>query len=168
MIAPDIQEQPGLPAPFSSYLLDGAFDEMLDPSGQPRPQYLELYQRLLDMPPETLYHRQQAANTTFLNQGITFTVYGDSQGTERVWPYDLLPRMITSAEWETIERGLTQRIWALNFFLKDVYNEGHILADGVVPRWLVYSCRHFRREMRGVQVPRDIYVAVDGTDLWHR
>jgi uncharacterized circularly permuted ATP-grasp superfamily protein len=138
---------------------------MLDVDGRPRPHYQELYHRLLEMPTETLNQRQQAANTAFLNQGITFTVYGDDEGTERIWPYDLLPRIITSAEWETIERGLTQRITALNLFLKDVYHEGRILSDGTVPRWLIYSCQHYRREMRGVHVPHDIYIAVDGTDL---
>lgn len=163
--ASDITGQPTLPPPFSHYTLDAAFDEMLDAGGRPRPHYQELYHRLLEMPAETLYQRQQAANTAFLNQGITFTVYGDDEGTERIWPYDLLPRIITGAEWETIERGLTQRITALNLFLKDVYHDGRILSDGIVPRWLVYSCKHFRREMRGVHVPHDIYVAVDGTDL---
>src|SRR5437868_10892708 len=163
--ASDITRQPALPPPFSHYTLDAAFDEMLDADGRPRAHYQELYHRLLEMPAETLYQRQQAANTAFLNQGITFTVYGDDEGTERIWPYDLLPRIITSAEWETIERGLTQRITALNLFLKDVYHDGHILSDGIVPRWLVYSCKHFRREMRGVHVAHDIYVAVDGTDL---
>ena len=163
--ASDITRQPILPPPFSHYTLDAAFDEMLDADGRPRPHYQELYHRLLEMPAETLYQRQQAANTAFLNQGITFTIYGDDEGTERIWPYDLLPRIITGAEWETIERGLTQRITALNLFLKDVYHDGHILSDGIVPRWLVYSCKHFRREMRGVHVPHDIYVAVDGTDL---
>src|SRR5437588_8190984 len=117
------------------------------------------------MPAETLYQRQQAANTAFLNQGITFTVYGDDEGTERIWPYDLLPRIITGGEWETIERGLTQRITALNLFLKDLYHDGRILSDRSVPRWRVYSCTHFRREMRRVHVAHDIYVAVDGTDL---
>ncbi|MEJ7616535.1 MAG: circularly permuted type 2 ATP-grasp protein [Pyrinomonadaceae bacterium] len=77
----------------------------------------------------------------------------------------MLPRIITSDEWSQIERGLTQRITALNLFLKDVYAEAHILTDGVVPRTLVYSCRHFRREMRGVRVPRDIYISVVGSDL---
>ena len=163
--ASDITGQPALPPPFSHYMLDAAFDEMLDADGSPRPHYQELYHRLLEMPAEALDQRQQAANTAFLNQGITFTVYGDDEGTERIWPYDLLPRIITSSEWETIERGLTQRITALNLFLKDVYHDGRILSDGIVPRWLVYSCKHFRREMRGIHVPHDIYVAVDGTDL---
>src|SRR5256885_2096602 len=165
VIKSDTTGRPTLPPPFSNYTLSSAFDEMLDGDGRPRPHYQELYHRLLEMPTETLYQRQQAANTAFLNQGITFTVYGDDEGTERIWPYDLLPRIITSAEWETIERGLTQRITALNLFLKDVYHEGRILSDGTVPRWLIYSCQHYRREMRGVHVPHDIYVAVDGTDL---
>ncbi len=117
------------------------------------------------MPAESLHARQQAANTAFLNQGITFTVYGNDEGTERIWPYDLLPRIITDTEWDTIERGLTQRITALNLFLKDIYHDGRIFADGVVPRALIYSCRHFRREMRGLHVPHDTYVAITGTDL---
>src|SRR5258708_11302897 len=165
VIVPDAMGQPTLPPPFSNYPLGTAFDEMLDIDGRPRLHYQELYHRLLEMPAETLYQRQQAANTAFLNEGITFTVYGDDEGTERIWPYDLLPRIITGEEWETIEKGLTQRITALNLFLKDIYNDERILSDRIVPRWLVYSCRHFRREMRGVRIPHDTYVAVDGTDL---
>jgi len=165
MIRPDTTGRPTLPPPFSNYQLDAAYDEMFDATGRPRAQYEELYQRLLDMPAETLFERQQAANLMFLNQGITFTVYGEEEGTERIWPYDLLPRMITGAEWTIIERGLTQRITALNLFLKDVYHEGRILSAGIIPRALVYSCRHFRREMRGLKVPHDIYVSIVGTDL---
>jgi uncharacterized circularly permuted ATP-grasp superfamily protein len=92
-------------------------------------------------------------------------VYGREEGTERIFPNDLLPRILTGDEWARIERGLTQRITALNLFLKDLYHEGRILNDGVVPRELVYSCKHFRRQMRGFQVRRDAYVAVAGTDL---
>jgi uncharacterized circularly permuted ATP-grasp superfamily protein len=154
-----------LPPPFSDYDLDEAYDEMFDAQGQPRSAYQQLYHRLREMPFETLQQRQQAADLTFLNQGITFTVYGDTEGTERIWPYDLLPRIITAAEWNTIEQGLTQRITALNLFLKDVYHDGHIMNDGVIPRGLVYSCRHYRREMRGIHVPHDIYIAIVGTDL---
>ncbi len=94
--------------------------------------------------------KKQAADVSFLHQGITFTVYGRDEGTERIFPHDLLPRIITSAEWQTIERGLTQRITALNLFLRDIYHEGRCLADGIVPREMVYSCKHFRRQMRGV------------------
>ena len=115
--------------------------------------------------PASCGQRQIEADKAFLTQGITFTVYGDEQGTERIFPFDLLPRIITAAEWRTLERGLTQRLTAINLFLKDVYHEGRILAEGVVPRDLVHSCRHYRREMRGVHVHRDIYVSVAGTDL---
>jgi len=114
---------------------------MFHKGGTARPPYQELYQRLLEMSMDTLQQRQQAADVAFLNQGITFTVYGGDEGTERIWPYDLLPRIITSGEWEVIERGLTQRITALNLFLKDIYHEGRILTEGIVPRALVYSCR---------------------------
>ena len=165
MIESGIPMQHKLPLPFATYQLDTAYDEMFTIDAQSRPQYQALYQRLLELPAEELRQRQQAADIAFLNQGITFTVYGTESGTERIFPYDLLPRIITNSEWATIERGLKQRITALNLFLKDIYHEGHILADGIVPRALVYSCKHFRREMRGVHVPRDLYISVVGTDL---
>ncbi len=166
MIVSDTSGRPTvLPPPFSQYQLDVAYDEMFTPQGHPRPPYQELYHRLLEMPAETLLQRQQAADSAFLNQGITFTVYGGDEGTERIWPYDLLPRIITSKEWSVLERGLKQRITALNLFLKDIYHEGRILDENVVPRALVYSCKHYRREMLGVNVPHDIYVSIVGTDL---
>jgi uncharacterized circularly permuted ATP-grasp superfamily protein len=155
----------GMEAPFSGYELDGAYDEMFDDRGGPRPQYQTLHRRLLELPAAELHRRQQAADTSFLHQGITFTVYGREEGTERIFPYDLLPRILSSAEWATIEQGLSQRITALNEFLKDIYGEGKILKDGVVPRELVYSCKHYRLEMRGIQVPGEIYISIVGTDL---
>jgi len=114
---------------------------------------------------EEMRRRKQAADISFLHQGITFTVYGREEGTERIFPHDLLPRIITSAEWETIERGLTQRITALNLFLRDIYHEGRSLKAGVVPSDIVYSCRHFRRQMREFTVPKNIYITVVGSDL---
>ena len=156
---------PGHTSNAAALSSDTIYDEMFGADGECRPHYRALYRRLHDMPAEELRRRQQAADLSFLHQGITFTVYGGDEGTERIFPYDLLPRIITGAEWATIERGLIQRITALNLFLKDIYRDGRILADGVVPRQLVYTCRHFRREMRGVHVPRDIYVSVVGTDL---
>jgi uncharacterized circularly permuted ATP-grasp superfamily protein len=152
-------------APFRTYILDTAYDEMFDGRGLPRPQYAALFERLLAQDPAELTSRQSAADLAFLHQGITFTVYGQKEGTERIFPYDLIPRILTAAEWATVERGLTQRITALNLFLKDIYSDGRILADGVVPRAIVYSCRHFRREMQGVPVRRDTYISVAGTDL---
>jgi uncharacterized circularly permuted ATP-grasp superfamily protein len=150
---------------FSGYQLARAYDEMFDRAGQARPHCRRLHQDLLALSLRELRERQNEADRAFLTQGITFTVYGDTQGTERIFPYDLLPRIITAAEWRTLERGLGQRLTAINLFLKDVYHEGRIFAEGIVPRELVYSCRHYRREMRGVAVPRDIYVSVSGTDL---
>jgi uncharacterized circularly permuted ATP-grasp superfamily protein len=141
------------------------YDEMFGADGQCRPQYEALYKRLDTIPAEELRRRQKAADLSFLHQGITFAIYGREEGTERIFPYDLLPRIITGAEWATLERGLKQRITALNLFLRDIYHDGRILKDGVVPMELVYTCRHFRREMRGVKVPRDIYISVVGTDL---
>ena len=156
--------EPAHPA-FSAYLRDTAYDEMFDAAGSPRPPYRALHQRMLELPADELRYLQQSAELSFLNQGITFTVYGQEEGTERIFPYDLVPRILTAAEWRTIEQGLTQRITALNLFLKDIYHEGKVLADGVIPRELVYTCRHYRREMRGIRVPRDVYTTVVGTDL---
>jgi uncharacterized circularly permuted ATP-grasp superfamily protein len=150
---------------FDDYWLDSAYDEMFEGAGAPRAHYRALHQLLAEVPAAEMRRRKQAADVTFLNQGITFTVYGRDEGTERIFPHDLLPRIITSAEWETIERGLAQRITALNLFLKDIYGEGKCLADGVVPRHIVYSCKHFRRQMREFSVPRDIYITVVGSDL---
>ncbi len=151
--------------PFRNYQFDDAYDEMFESPGVPRPHYRALFQTLLDLPAEELRKSQQAAELSFLHQGITFTVYGNSEGTERVFPNDLLPRIIPNSEWRKIETGLTQRITALNLFLEDIYHGGKILAAGVVPKELVYTCRHFRREMRGLNVPRGIYVSICGTDL---
>ena len=150
---------------LKNYLLDHAFDEMFARDGGLHPHYEPLLEHFNALPQDELRRRKQSADMSFLNQGITFTVYGREEGTERIFPYDLLPRIVTAAEWDTIERGLTQRIIALNLFLKDIYNEGRILADGIVPREIVYSCKHFRRQMIGLQVPRNVYVAVCGTDL---
>ena len=150
---------------FSSYRLGPSYDEMFDATGAPRVHCLGLVQELTATSALELVQYQAEADRSFLAQGITFTVYGDDQGTERIFPYDLLPRIIAASEWRTIERGLKQRLTAINLFLKDVYHEGRIFTDGIVPRDLVQSCRHYRREMRGVQVHRDIYVSVAGTDL---
>jgi uncharacterized circularly permuted ATP-grasp superfamily protein len=163
-IKPALEPSP-FPAQFLNYQFDGAYDEMFESPGVPRSHYASLFRALLELPPGELKKRQQAADLSFLHQGITFTVYGNEQGTERVFPNDLLPRIIPGDEWHKIERGLTQRITALNLFLQDIYHERRIVADRVVPAELIYSCRHYRREMRGLHVPRNIYVGICGTDL---
>jgi uncharacterized circularly permuted ATP-grasp superfamily protein len=148
-----------------SYGLDHAYDEMFAADGQVRPEYDEMLKAFLGMPAEELQARKLSADASFMTQGVTFTVYGREEGTERIFPYDLLPRLISGPEWQHIEKGLTQRITALNLFLHDIYHEGKILNDGVIPREIVYTCKHFRREMRGLQVPRNIYIAITGSDL---
>jgi uncharacterized circularly permuted ATP-grasp superfamily protein len=150
---------------FVRYQFETAYDEMFSAPGVPREHYQALHRTLLGLPQEELLKRQQAADLTFLHEGITFTVYGSKEGTEKIFPNDLVPRIIPSIEWARIEKGLTQRLTALNMFLRDIYHEGRILSEGLVPRELVYSCKHFRREMRGLNVPRDIYVSICGTDL---
>src|ERR1700692_915337 len=149
---------------FRRYEFNGSYDEMFRSTDLPRKQYRPLYTQLLNLGADELRRSKQEADQSFFNQGITFTVYGSEKGTERIFPHDLLPRILTSAEWETIERGLTQRITALNLFLKDIYNEGKCRADNIVPREMVYSCRHFRRQMRGIAVPKNIYITVVGSD----
>src|SRR6201998_758671 len=144
---------------------DHPFEEMREAPGDGRIHYRALAETLARLPQEELQRRKQSAELSFLTQGINFTVYGRDEGTEKIFPYDLLPRLVTSQEWDRIERGLIQRITALNLFLRDVYSEAKILNDHVVPRELVYSCKHYRRQMRGLQVPRNVYISVVGSDL---
>lgn len=138
---------------------------MLAPSREVRAHYRHLYQELLQLPPDEMRRRKQASELSFLHQGITFTVYGRDEGIEKIFPHDLLPRIVTQREWSQLERGLDQRIRALNLFLQDVYHEGKIFKDRVVPREMIFSCKHYRRQMIGLHVPKDVYITVVGTDL---
>jgi uncharacterized circularly permuted ATP-grasp superfamily protein len=160
--------RPGREGPYANYLLSRAYDEMFAPEGRVRAHYADLHQGIAELPVDELRRRQQACELSFLHQGITFTVYGDNQSTERIIPTDLLPRIITAEEWLRLERGLKQRIAALNLFLHDIYGEGRVLKDGLVPRRLIYGSKHYRREMRGLPVPHGAYVNVCGTDLVRR
>ena len=165
MSASAVPSRVGTLPPLPDERYGKAYDEMFSAHDLARPHYQALQRTLLRLDPEDLRRSQQAADLTFLQEGITFTVYGSKEGTERIFPNDLIPRIIPAHEWTQIERGLTQRLTALNLFLRDIYHEGRILTEGIVPRELIYSCKHFRREMRGLNVPRDIYVSICGTDL---
>jgi uncharacterized circularly permuted ATP-grasp superfamily protein len=154
--------EPGL---FEGYDTGDFYDEMFASSGRARSQYTKLFQKLAAMAPEQLEEKRKLADLSFLIQGITFTVYSDGRGTERLFPFDLIPRILPNSEWERIDRGLSQRVVALNLFLQDVYGEQRILKDGRIPRSLVYSCSQFRREMIGVEVPRGIHTHICGIDL---
>jgi uncharacterized circularly permuted ATP-grasp superfamily protein len=154
--------KPGL---FQGYDTGNFYDEMFSAPGEPRPQYAKLFQRLATMAPAQFEERRKLADLSFLIQGITFTVYSDGRGTERLFPFDLIPRILPRSEWERIDRGLSQRVVALNLFLQDVYGQQLIFKDRKIPRFLVYSCPHFRREMISVEVPRGIHTHICGIDL---
>lgn len=147
------------------YQTEEFFDEMFDAQGQVRPHYRKLLDRFNRLSQDDFAHKRQAVDASFMRQGITFTVYGDEDGTERIFPFDLMPRVIPRSEWELLEQGLSQRITALNLFLYDVYHEQKILKDGVIPRWVVETAKHFRPEFMGIDVPKDIYIHICGTDL---
>ncbi len=138
---------------------------MFEAPGVPRPHYAKLFQTLASLAPSQFVERRKIADLAFLLQGITFTVYSDGAGAERLFPFDLIPRIIPHAEWQKVERGLAQRVVALNHFLQDVYGAQRILADKRIPRSLVYSCKHFHREMVGLSVPRGIHAHISGIDL---
>ncbi len=150
---------------FESYEVNGLFDEMFDAGGEPRPHYASAAARLRAMGHETFTRRAKMADVTFRNQGITFNVYKDGAGVEKIFPFDLVPRIIPADEWELIEKGLEQRITALNHFCADVYHGQRILKEKIIPAELIYGAKMFRREMFGVHVPRNIYIHICGTDL---
>jgi uncharacterized circularly permuted ATP-grasp superfamily protein len=148
-----------------SYEIDTFFDEMFEGPGHVRPHYRAIHEQLAQMTPDAFDERRREADASFLYQGITFTVYSGDEGIERVFPFDLVPRIIAGDEWAVIERGLRQRVLALNAFLHDVYHDQRFLKDGKIPPELVFGARHFRREMIGIDVPLDTYAHVVGTDL---
>ena len=141
------------------------YDELYEASGIPRPHYGPLAATLALLGRDEILARVQAINTARLQRGVTFTVYADSAGTERVFPFDVIPRIITPVEWARIERGIRQRVRAINAFLYDVYHSERILRERRIPRELVYSSKNYNREMIDVDVPRDVYVHVSGIDL---
>jgi uncharacterized circularly permuted ATP-grasp superfamily protein len=156
---------PPADSPFRGYALGEAFDEMFDRALSPRPHYEALYRRLHGQTPDEFRRRKAMTDLSMLQDGVGFTVYRQEEGIERVWPMDPVPRIIPADEWRTLERGLIQRLTALNLFLKDVYHEQYILRDRVIDPRVVYEGAYFRREFVGASVPRDIYVHICGTDL---
>ncbi len=150
---------------FHDYSTDGFYDEMFIDSGQPRPHYRRLFEFFRNLDRQAFEQKRSAIGQTFTRQGITFNLYGDPDGTERIFPFDLFPRIIPGGEWNSLTRGLEQRITALNCFLEDVYSRQRILKEGVIPAPYVLGARHFRRECMDVPVARDIRIHVCGTDL---
>ena len=157
---------PDGPAP--AYVPGLAYDEMYTPEGEVRPHYSLMHGRMLSLGAEELEERQTTLERSFLLQGITFTVYGAEASTERIIPTDLFPRIIPAHEWAHIEKGLVQRLKALNLFLADIYGEQQILMDGVIPRDLVLGAPSFRRDMQHLYVPHKAYANVCGSDMIRR
>ena len=139
---------------FSGYAdlgpYSAAFDEMFDRQGRVRAPYKGIYAELAPTGNEELGARAEALGRAFVDQGITFALSGQE---ERPFPLDLVPRVISAAEWSKLEAGITQRVVALERFLDDIYGDQAILRDGVLPRRLVTSCEHFHREAAGISPP---------------
>lgn len=142
-----------------------AFDEMTAQGDDCRAGYELVRSWLASTPAADLRQRQHEAELLFRRIGITFAVYGDAEGEERLIPFDIVPRVLTRPEWDRLSKGLEQRVTALNMFLKDVYSRGEILKAGVVPENLVYRNPYYRPEMQGLRLPHDIYVMIAGIDI---
>jgi len=141
------------------------YDEFSDDVGVPRSHYVGLARTLRSIDWSDFQHRVATVNAVLLQRGVTFTVYADARGTERIMPFDLIPRIVPGDEWSLIRRGISQRVYALNAFLADVYGPQKILNAGIVPWELVYSSLFYSREMIGVKLPNDVYIHVSGVDL---
>ncbi len=150
---------------FKSYDPGDYYDELIETDGTPRPGAKLLIDKIESLPPGDLALRQREAEALLLKMGITFNVYGRDEGTEKIFPFDLIPRIVSSEDWQQIESGLKQRIYALNLFLQDIYNDKKILKDKIVPEELVLSSKTYRKECEGFTPPRGIWCHVTGTDL---
>jgi len=142
-----------------------AFDEMRGSDGGVRPAYVALDAWLGALPPDLLEHRRREAELIFRRIGITFAVYGEAESTERLIPFDVIPRILAATEWDALRRGLEQRVRALNAYIKDVYHRREVIRAGIVPEELIFRNPVFRPEMNGQKVPHDIYVHIAGIDI---
>jgi uncharacterized circularly permuted ATP-grasp superfamily protein len=150
---------------FSSYETEGFYDEMFKSSGQLRSGAALLAAKIASLPEGELLQRQAAAEQALFNLGITFNVYGDDEGTERIFPFDILPRIVEAHDWVYIERGLIQRIQALNLFIHDVYHKQQIVKDGVIPEYIIRSATSYLPICHDLQPPHDVWCHITGTDL---
>jgi uncharacterized circularly permuted ATP-grasp superfamily protein len=150
---------------FSSYDTQGFYDEMFEANGKCRPHADLLLETVESLSDGHLLRYKHAAERLLLQMGITFNVYGEAAGTERIFPFDLIPRIIAADEWEHIERGLKQRVHALNCFIDDIYHGQKILADGVIPRDIILSAASYRQQCHGLNPPQRVWCHVTGTDL---
>jgi uncharacterized circularly permuted ATP-grasp superfamily protein len=150
---------------LESYLVDANTWDEMSADNAVREQYRKVVDFLQSLSVEELNRKEELAKRLFMSQGITFTVYSSGEGIEKIFPFDIIPRIITGPEWAYIEKGIKQRLLALNLFLKDIYHNQFIIKDGIIPAEMIYSCPHYLREMFQFNVPHDIYVHIAGIDL---
>jgi uncharacterized circularly permuted ATP-grasp superfamily protein len=151
---------------FENYKpIPGTFDECFDEKGRVRPEMERVFRLIEGLGGREFQSRQRLADSTFLRSGITFSVYSDSRGSERIFPFDLIPRIIPAAAWQRVQRGLEQRIRALNCFLADTYGEQRILAEKVVPRDMVLGASGYTKEVHGIVPPGGVHIHIAGIDL---
>ncbi|MDA1016775.1 MAG: circularly permuted type 2 ATP-grasp protein [Planctomycetota bacterium] len=150
---------------LDQYDPENFYDEIFESPGLPRPEAKLLVEKIRSFGPGDLRMRQEAIDRSLMRMGITFAVYGDERGAEKIWPFDIIPRIVAAAEWDRIERGLKQRIKALNLFIADIYDDQKILKDEIVPRELVETAESYRKQCRWLKPPRDIWCHITGTDL---
>jgi uncharacterized circularly permuted ATP-grasp superfamily protein len=150
---------------FDNYQTDGFYDEMFDSAGNPRPEARLLLETIESLEDGHLLRSQRAAEKLLLQLGITFNVYGDSAGTEKIFPFDLIPRITGAQEWSWIERGLIQRIRSLNEFIDDIYHDQKILKDKVIPEEVIHSATFYRPQCHGINPPQRVWCHITGTDL---
>ncbi len=156
---------PTLNSIVPSYDPEAFFDELFSAPGVMRPEFVTLAEKLEKMQGGELSGRQQAAERALMRMGITFQVYGDESQAEKVFPFDIIPRVISAKDWEVVERGLRQRIKALNLFVQDVYGDKKILKDGVVPDWVVYSSSGYMQACEGLKPPLGVWCHISGSDI---
>lgn len=150
---------------FNQYEVGNFFDEMFSAEGCPRSAAQALVRTIESLPKGELLTRQQAAEQALLQMGITFNVYGEKAGVEKIFPFDILPRIVSAAEWSRIDAGLKQRIRALNLFIDDIYHHQRILKDGILPKDIVFSAKSYRQQCIGWNPPAGIWCHITGTDL---
>ena len=150
---------------FDNYNTEGFFDEMFTSDGQIRSVYTFFKDRVEQLSKEEFMRRQISAERALMAMGITFNVYSENEGTERIMPVDIIPRIVSAKEWEKMEKGLTQRITALNLFLADIYSDQKIIKDGIIPKEVIYSSKNFLEPCMGIKPPKNIWIHITGTDL---
>jgi uncharacterized circularly permuted ATP-grasp superfamily protein len=157
-----MREEPVL---LEKYNPENFYDELFTAASQPRPHAEALIKWMASLPPQVLEQHRETAQVALFNLGVTFNVYGDNQGVERVFPFEIIPRIIAARDWAWLEKGLKQRIQALNLFLGDIYNEQLILKDGQIPAEVILSAKGFLQPCCHIQPVGGIWCHITGTDL---